>query len=266
MTDTPRSPLHVPRTVGFALGGGVASPVAATGYLLAVGYGRDAAPAAALASSAALLFAFALLGAGLGVAFACGLRVAPALAVAATLALPHAPLFAGPPPGPLGAFTGDAVFTTVGFALVAAVEFGLGHPDAVRRALPPETRRGGVAGGVAAVAVVLGVHLALGLGWVTDGPLFTVVATVWTLGGTFLVGSVVGVLWSRAGLLTPAAVVLLVGAVGAYDAWQFASSDAAGVGPTLLTLALAGWFVPLGVALLAGAVEFAGRTSGVGGG
>jgi hypothetical protein len=247
------------RDAALALLGGIALPVAAVAYLLALGYGLGGRPALEQVSPG-LVLALAALGAGIAVAADRSLRVAPALAALALVVLPVSPLFAGPPPGPVGAFTVDALFTAVGFALLSAVEFGLRHPAAARRWLTPETRRAGLRGGVVAVAAVVGVHLALGLGWVTDGIVFTLVASAWMLGGAFVVGAAVAVAAARYGLVTPGAVVLLVAAVGVYDAWRFASSTAASVGPTLFGLSLVGWFLPLSAALLAGVVERAIKT------
>lgn len=249
----------MPRSRGLtlpAVAGALLAPALVTVALLVLGYRLVGTPLP-------LWLALAALGAGLAVAVAVGLRVAPSLAVVALAVLLANPVFGGPPPGSLAQFAADAVFLTVAAGLVAAAEYRLTHPDAMGRLRldTPAARRAALAGAATYPLLAVGIRFALGLGWYRAGGVFTVVATGWILVGAALVGAAVAVARSEYGLLTPALVVVGALAVGAFDAWRFAASSAAGVGPTLLTLVLVGWFAPLLAALAAGAAEHRVRTA-----
>jgi hypothetical protein len=213
------------------------------GVFVVAGFGyRD------LASAWPLWIVLASLGAGVGAASQVGVRVARVVAVA-PFVLAVDPLFGSPPPASAGTLVVDALVSTVAFGFLAVAEYGLRHPESVRRELDPRTRRFVAGGAVAVPALYVVARAVLGLGWITAGPLFVVAASTWTLGGLACCGAVAGGFLVR-DVYAPAAVVfgsLVVAAVAAAD------SGAAMV--TELTLLGTGWFVPLGVAVVAGLAE-----------
>ena len=221
--------------------GAVVGYAAGLAVVVALGY-RD--PAAAWP----LWAAFACLGALAAYAARAGVRVA-LLAVPVPFILAVNPFFGPGPPAAATALVADAVLSTVSFGLLVAAEYGLRNRVRLRRELDPRTRRAVVAGAVAVPLSFLLARTVLGLGWLTDGPLFVVAATVWTLGGLACCGAVAGVSLAR-GVVSPAVIV-----VGVLLFATVAAADGGGAMVTELTLLGAGWFAPLGVAVVAGLVE-----------
>lgn len=87
---------------------------------------------------------------------------------------------------------------------------------------------------------------------------------VYVVVGLFIVGAVVTVSWRTYGLRAPAAVVGLLFLAMAVGSWLTAASPPVAVGPTAFGWYGLGWFVVLGVALVAGLVERQLRGAGTG--
>lgn len=221
--------------------GAVGAPTAGLAVVVALGY-RD--PTATWP----LWAAFACLGAMAAHAARAGVRLA-LLVVPVPFVLAVDPLFGPGPPAAATALVADVTLSTVSFALLAAAEYGLRNHSRLRRELDARTRRAVVVGAAAIPLSYLLARAALGLGWFTDGPLFVVAATVWTLGGLACCGAVAGGALAR-DVYTPAVVVL-----GSLLVATVAAADGGAVLVTELTILAVGWFVPLGVAVVAGLVE-----------
>ncbi|MFB6269914.1 MAG: hypothetical protein ABEH83_08230 [Halobacterium sp.] len=146
---------------------------------------------------------------------------------------------------------------------VGGVEFAVRNPATVRQVLTRRAVRWGTVAGVAHVIVVVLVRSLLDFQSIAlDASAFetptNVVVAVWSVGGLFLAGAVVGVLAARYRIALPAlAVAALLGAVtlATLDAVPESGPNPARVG-YLLTLYAWGWYVPLVLAVGAGYAEY----------
>lgn len=251
-----RSPTTRTAAAGSALG-----PPAVTALLLAFGYRlvplgglRGVAPVALY------VVALAALGATVAVASQLDLHASVAVAVVAVVAAASQGLFGpGPDGGDVLSFVAAALFLAAAVPVVAAGEFAWRYPEATRRTVPPRTARTAAAVGVAHLAAWVALRsVALdGLRWRLA--LLSLGLWVWVGIGGLALGAVPVVLWRQRGLVAPGVVVAGAFAFAAGTTLAGPTPGAGGAAASALTLYGVGWFVPLAVALGAGAAEHAVR-------
>jgi hypothetical protein len=254
--------------------GGVVVPAAVLALLVILGYDpgvlietlRGEERAAGLAWLLLPLFA---LGAGAARALGAGVRASVAAAFAALVLAAATGLFAGGPPRTLYGFAAAGTVVSVAGLLLFGAEYALRHPDRLRRAVSPVTLRRALLAGVAHAVLLLAVRGSVllsmwGTGAARLGVLlggFGALVLAWTALGAVLLGTAPAYLALRSRLVTPAlAVVALSAYAAATTVVEELTRQATGAVPaaamTPVTAYLVGWFAPLALALLLGAVEY----------
>lgn len=246
------------RPARAAVIGALLAPPAVTALLLALGY--RLLPLGGLRGLwpvAIYVVALAVLGATVAVAYRLGLYATVVLAVGVTVAAAPQGLFGpGPDVGDVLSFGAAATFLAAGTPVVAVAEFAWRYPEAAAREVPPRTARVAAAVGIAYFATWFGLR-SVSLG----GPQLRLTAFwlgywAWAGVGMLALGAVPVVLWRERRLVAPAVVVVGALSLAAWRTLAGPTPGEASIAPSTLTLYGGGWFLPLAVALLTGAVEW----------
>lgn len=249
------------RPARAAVVGALLGPPAVTALLLALGY--RLLPLGGLRGLwpvALYVVALAVLGATVAAALRLGLHATVVLAVVATVAAAVNGLFGpGPEWGDVLSFLAASMFLATGAAVVAVSEFALRYPGAAAREVSPRTVRMAATVGVGHLALWAALRSAAVRVPELPRTAFAAGLYAWLAIGGLALGAVPVVLWRERRLVAPAVVVIGALSLAAWRTLAGPTPGEASIAPSTLTLYGGGWFLPLAVALVAGAVEWAIR-------
>lgn len=205
------------RLVVAGAGGAVLCPPLVAIYQLVLGYSIGDP---AMLSLVLYVVSLGVIGALVGVGLVLGLRGAPIVSIVYILVAGTNPLFGQSPSavgGTLLVFVVDVAILAVFTTMFSAGEYWLRHPNRVGQILTPRAWRWGI--GIGSINLVAGIVTR----WVVFGlpvwrvTLFSAALYGWVLGGTFLTGGVVGVLWGRFRLYSPPVTLVVLFAWAVFE-------------------------------------------------